>query len=255
MRSDMTKVIVERPRNGAQKVTRHKFRVKNEVQDLDEVDGGPRKVSMKRPAIEEFGWDVKSQTDLLGPLHRFLSSQVGQKWDKIYSEICKFADSRSTMGRHLLQHVGFEVDFPVLKNGKVCDSRGEEFVAWGYRRPGLYVDPKNGTLCRGKVQKRWRKPEKVTKVFTLKDQKYIYYNGIWYRVQMELMPKNGTAHYDAILGSVYSTSPSFYSDTARLRNLYGTSPDGKDWYCVKKESASHREIVRLKKTLGADLAA
>lgn len=40
--------------------------------------------------------------DKLGPLHNWLASKAGQKWDNIYSEICKTFDKRTTAGRHIL---------------------------------------------------------------------------------------------------------------------------------------------------------
>jgi hypothetical protein len=136
MRHDMHQVIVERPRAGLR---------------LRRPKGGRRAARRCRP--EDFprresiskAWSragTKWQTDLLGPLQRFLRSRIGRPWDKIYSEICEHADRRSLMQRHLLTHVEGEVETRALVlDGRTCTTYGLPL------RPGeLYVCPRTGLL-------------------------------------------------------------------------------------------------------------
>ena len=41
----------------------------------------------------------------LGPLRRYLDSQVGRPWDKVFSEICAHIDRSSAVQDHVRDHV------------------------------------------------------------------------------------------------------------------------------------------------------
>src|SRR6185437_7346824 len=83
MRSDMYKVIVERPRSG--KRTRPAaLRLRN---DLD----GPMRLGMRAC------YDYLDLNENLQPLRRYLRAQLGRPWDKVYSEICARIDRRNTV--------------------------------------------------------------------------------------------------------------------------------------------------------------
>lgn len=76
MRSDMAKVIVERPRRGWD--GGHK-------KPRGDLDSLPTKVGMKREIIGE-----KYLNENLSPLRRFLASQVGRPWNKVYADISAY---------------------------------------------------------------------------------------------------------------------------------------------------------------------
>jgi hypothetical protein len=72
----------------------------------------------------------KGFTDKLGPLKRWLASQVGRNWDRVYSEIRRAFPNTNKQNHHLLEtHLLHEVE----RNGYrgevpqgaacVCDSR------------------------------------------------------------------------------------------------------------------------------------
>jgi hypothetical protein len=44
----------------------------------------------------------KSFRDKLGPAKRWLASQVGRPWDKVYSDLCTQFDTRTVAGRHVV---------------------------------------------------------------------------------------------------------------------------------------------------------
>ena len=91
MRSDMYKVIVERPRKG---------KVDEAKADQRRHDfGGPTCLGMRagigRPWLNEN----------LNPLRRYLRAQVGRPWNKVYSEISAGIDRRNTVQLHILAHI------------------------------------------------------------------------------------------------------------------------------------------------------
>jgi hypothetical protein len=86
MRSDMHKVIVERPRrlgsSGKNRKTALRLSVSERakaITDADDYDSGHPRASSAR--------HEKQLNENLAPLKRYLMGQVGRPWDKVYSEI------------------------------------------------------------------------------------------------------------------------------------------------------------------------
>src|SRR4051812_29056576 len=97
MRHDMAKVIVERPRHGGgAKYPRAAFRSDSHRQ----MEDHPRRTSAKRPWME-FGRGQKHLNENLAPLRRYLRSQVGRPWDKVYSEIRERINPDSAVQLHI----------------------------------------------------------------------------------------------------------------------------------------------------------
>jgi len=136
MREDMYKVIVERPRRGGG------FRSERPAPvDLEE---SPRQEGLKRRHRS-----TKWLNENLRPLERFLGSQVGRPWNKVYAEICAVIDRRNTVQQHIHQHLD---DF-VARSVIVIDGVPHRQHSWGGLRPiaeasgpGFYVDPRTGLL-------------------------------------------------------------------------------------------------------------
>ena len=119
MRSDMYKVIVERPRSG--KRTRPAaLRLRN---DLD----GPMRLGMRACN------DYLDLNENLQPLRRYLRAQLGRPWDKVYSEICARIDRRNTVQQHIHQHID---DFIAIK---VTENDGN------WSQPGVEIRESFGT--------------------------------------------------------------------------------------------------------------
>ena len=100
MREDMSKVVVERPRWGhslPSSKTRLRIRHYDPEKDYEDL---PKRVSGSRSKYIHAG-DIKSFTDLLSPLRRFLRTNVGRPWDKVYSEMRENLDDRKVTGRHV----------------------------------------------------------------------------------------------------------------------------------------------------------
>jgi hypothetical protein len=98
MREDMDKVIVERPRHGG---------------DVKYPRGSAfwqRTAPELWPRREPIKWrrnrDPKSLNENLAPLRRYLRSNVGRPWDKVFSEISQRISLNSAVQLHIWHHSG-----------------------------------------------------------------------------------------------------------------------------------------------------
>jgi hypothetical protein len=142
MRNDMAKVVTERPRRGHGNPSR-KWGRRLGRHEYEAEDHGPTRAPIARH--HQYGWNAKEFSDLLGPLRRYLRKQVGRPWDKVWSEISRTLDTRSLSGRHILDHIGWEVEHHASlgADGRVYHNR------WSGLAPvsGLYVHPRTRLLC------------------------------------------------------------------------------------------------------------
>jgi hypothetical protein len=148
----MAKVLVERPRGG------DRWAGKGYLKDLQRT---PVEEMRSREGIKARArGNRKWFSDHLGPLRRFLLSNVGRPWDLVYSEICRGTRARFPVREHFLIHVYQYVEAKVvLVDGVPCRGDG-----WGYGTPltnyanqYLYVCPKSGLLKKvpGRRKTRW----------------------------------------------------------------------------------------------------
>lgn len=87
----------------------------------------------------------KCFSDRLGPLRRYLATQVGRPWSVIEGEFKKALDTRTVIGRHLWDHALQEV---VRECWMHADGRPRTLR--GYPVRNLYVHPRTGLLLRPK---------------------------------------------------------------------------------------------------------
>lgn len=250
MRPDMKHVIVSRPRVGGSKTPRCQAQFRH-LCDLEEVDSGPRQEGMRRWHTVYHGWDRKAQTDLLGPLRRFLRSRVGQDWDTIWSAICRHADARDVLGLHLRFHVSVYVaKVSEGEDGQLYDTHGHALSTW---HGGFYIDPTTNQLrtlgtrtahaCRADV------PKVLAIAGLLLHQ---HDDGHWYRVKMAVW--SGTSIlFDCFLKDLSYGNP--WTVRERLQAKYGLSPTGDAWYCMHKESANRKDIRQVRKQYNERAAA
>ncbi len=119
MRADMAKVIVERPRIGSRIRGTPKGQRRGE-QRLG-LDNLPRCEGIKR----RWKGGTKSLNEHLGPLRRYLSSQVGRPWDDVYAEICAHVSVDSAVQGHVRDHVFDYVTVHVtVESGAPCYGAG-----------------------------------------------------------------------------------------------------------------------------------
>ena len=142
MRSDMAKVVTERPRRGHGNPSK-KWGRRLGKNEHDAEDHGPTRAPIARR--HQYGWNAKEFSDLLGPLRRYLRKQVGRPWNKVWSEIVRTLDSRSLSGQHIFDHIRWEV----AQHVSLSPDGSLHHIRWSGLVPvsGLYVHPITGLLC------------------------------------------------------------------------------------------------------------
>ncbi|HEV3258808.1 MAG TPA: hypothetical protein VG013_18195 [Gemmataceae bacterium] len=241
MRADMAKVIVERPRLGSRGRGKPKG-YRRALQRLSD-DGLPIREGIKRRCRG----GTKSLNEHLGPLRRFLDSQVGRPWDKVFSEICAHINRTSAVQDHVRDHVqDYVVTHVILIDGVPCTGAG----GFGYGEPlhrwprwhRWYVCPRTGILRRVHAPPRRRstraQPEAPPRYVRLsKTLQCRLIDGAWHLVTLKPLPLDPgqSANRDVVLDRpVAELCP------ATARRQYGAAV-----YAVGKRRLSRREIRQL----------
>ncbi len=169
MRRDMKDVIIDTGRTGKDwdSISRTRMNGKS----IDELDNLPQQEGIKRRLTDS--WNIQL-ADRIAPLVKFLRANVGRPWDKVFSEICEHADARSLRGKHLREHVEFEVDTwseRLAKNDK----------RWP-RSSRFYVDAHG--ILREDTNRRYyqQKPNYDPDVCVLGDRHFERINACWFEV-------------------------------------------------------------------------
>src|ERR1019366_3684464 len=173
MRSDMARVIVERPRIPAFNSRKGRQRP---LEDLPSHEGMRRSRALCG--------DRKDLNENLTPLRRYLERQVGRPWSKVYSEIAAHLRVDSTVQQHVRDHLR---DFVAVKPRRLNHGWhpvGREDLWW----QRLYVDPVNGLLCRtdrlpeekARRRARRRSPAPVDRISLGEDRELRLISSIWY---------------------------------------------------------------------------
>src|SRR5262245_35416893 len=146
MRADMAKVIVERPRHKGWAWRKPKGYQRQLHRYGDE--GPPQCEGMKR----RWKHGIKALNEHLGPLRRYLDSQVGRPWVKVFAEICAHIDRSSAVQDHVRDHVADYVTVHVILNdGVPCSGEGRNH-GWPLRPGWWYVCPRTGLLRKIKAR-------------------------------------------------------------------------------------------------------
>jgi hypothetical protein len=181
MRSDMARVIVERPRIKAHGSN------KGRAVDWDDM---PSHEGMRR--ARALRGDRRQLNENLAPLRRYLERQVGRPWDKVYSEISRHLRVDNAVQQHVRDHLR---DFVAVKPRYVNQAWFSRAGLWW--QP-LYVDPATGLLCRTDHlpeararhrAKRSRPADPVNRVQLGKTCELRLISGLWYHVQLAPLPE------------------------------------------------------------------
>jgi hypothetical protein len=200
MRDDMYKVIVERPRRGSRDDLASEGRIFRNSEDR------PGKLGIKSGHRHR-----KSLNENLAPLRRFLESQIGRPWNKVYSELSKGIDRRNTVQEHIYSHLeGFVaihttwIQDPGEKavNGQCVRICSQIWTANRGRLADshfqLYVHPLSGLLLRNRDYKSWgsrqrkyyqklnQPPANCIVVSSSRELHCI--QGLWYQIDFEAFP-------------------------------------------------------------------
>jgi hypothetical protein len=256
MRKDMSKVIVERPRLGRSRAGLRTGRTRVVTDD----DGEPLRAARggrapKRDKAEK----TKSLNENLNPLKRYLASQVGRPWRKVFSEISEHLKPTSTVQQHVRDHL---TDFVAIK------ARNEKGVIWAETRWGrpmplsetnhlYYVHPRTGLLLKNESRVSWKQAErnykkleaaeraKRMREIDAKTQVHLFGDDWW---EVKLAKIKQSEKRDAN-GQIY-IAQSLYTDvvrSAKLSKLAGPELYGRHGvYAAEKRQLSKAEIKRLK---------
>lgn len=242
MRADMAKVLVERPRPGSRDGSRPAKGYRKRTQKS--IEAG---VECSRERMEARCGGTRYFNENLGPLRKFLDSNVGRPWDKIHAEICQHVNRGSVVQKHILTHLfQYVVTNVILIDGQPFNGT----PGWLYREPlrtttyhhdQWYVCPKSGLLRRSRPAPRERAkrtdghPTRVVRVS--KTEMCLKLSGGWELVTISPLPDAQTQgpSRDVVRGvNVHPWS----GDAAR--GFYGTAV-----YATARRPISKRELKNL----------
>jgi len=258
MRSDMSRVLAEKPRNSSYGKDRHKESVKTystlpygdyEYSDTPNCDG--MQDWLGRADRKELDWRSS-------PFKRFLLKNVNRKWDDVWSEICE--STKRDLGHVFRQRIKeYFVDFEVFEclDGSIRNQYGLDISRC---RDRFYVD-KSGVLRLATVGSTKHRPVKPTpKIIKLDKQEYFQHNSIWYRVEMQdvepckYRPWTGSYKLPSVpLNDRFIPTDAFGQGGCFLCNLRGLHDFyGRFALCVKKQQANSKECKKLTQLLSKD---
>lgn len=238
MRKDMPKVIVERPRRGSVK----RARVGRTIA-LEDEDGVPLRA--RTPTRKPLR--TKHLNENLAPLKRYLNSQVGRPWSKVYAEIAEHLKPSNTVQQHVRDHVeDFVATKTRMEKGKVMilsKFSGVHPLESDYHK--LYVHPRTGLLRRNDKSISWKESRRRAalaeaaerdarmRVLSPKFQLHLLDDGCWWEVKigkLPTLPGNKTPEQaDVVLRANLSKRPA--------HELYGRH----DVYALEKRILSKAE--------------
>jgi len=240
MRSDMKKVVVERPR-GQSWVPNRKFGARLRYVPDHDYEDEPKGVGISA-SYRDYGYGQKWFTDVLGPLERYLRSNVGRPWDKVYSEICAGLDKRKATGLHIFQHMEqfVEKNCYIGSDGKPYANPEGWDVRW------FYVHPRTRLLCQAPARigahrrRRARLLTEDVKVLNLGNGRgYWKHDEIWYRVKLK---------YIFVDWRKRKESPAIWDIFAKKEVKLGW---GGHWIAEEKKQCNHKELEEVRGLLEA----
>lgn len=236
MRTDMKKVVTERPRSGGRVKSPKGERRQWQRYEMEDY---PRSEKIR---AKWKSWR-KNFTDLLGPLHRFLLRQVGRPWNVVYSDIARNLPKTSLQNVHVYTHLWqFVLKEVKIINGVACHKTGYRAgvpIASAGRHLQLFIHPLTGLLCKAKPAQRPPLSDPVLpglKVYP--GVQYHKVRGVWYEV---VVRKCGAGEeidnhypYRGIRDEVLDR---YYESEAKWIEIYGGR-----YMAVSKRPLNGREI-------------
>ena len=148
MRTDLNKVLTERPRWGSGS---RNLKTRAHFDHYDDAKEDRFSLPKRGKALmhnRELGTydESKDFTDKLGPLKRWVNSQVGRNWDRVYSELKQAFPNSNKQNHHLIDthlmgYIRRHVSVEPFKHGR----KVYELSPWHGRAElltgDIYVDP------------------------------------------------------------------------------------------------------------------
>jgi hypothetical protein len=240
MRSDMSKVIVERPRlrfplkNGSAYPRGHL-----ENRWAPDMEDSTRMESMGGAYKE------KRLNENLQPLVRFLRSRVGRRWDDVHSEIAARISCKSAVQKHVLDHLREYVAKDVRIEGTTVKyiRYKEEILQSHGTRFRFYVHPHTRKLCQAPLaprkgrSKNEARPDRRVLSF---ERELRRIDGIWYEIEVAPVPRDPSARaacFDVVERT--SLDGGRYDVMTRTNDLWKTGR-----YAARKRQLGTRDILR-----------
>jgi len=183
MRDDMARIIVERPRIPAFNSRKGRRRG---LEDLPTHEGLRRAQSLCG--------DRKQLNENLAPLRRYLESQVGRPWNKVYAEIATRLRVDNTVQQHVRDHLR---DFVAITPRRQIHDWRTSMRGRLWWQP-LYINPVTGLLCRTDLlpemkarrrAMRHRVPAPIERIQLAEDRELRVISGLWYELELAPLPE------------------------------------------------------------------
>lgn len=241
MRFDMAKVIVERPRYRSSLPAQKKGYLK--MLQSRPMEESPR----REPMLGRWQGMGRYLNEHLGPMRRFLRSQVGRPWNKIHQELCENISFDNAVQKHVLAHIG---DF-VQQNVKCQHGRLMSFGHYGRARPlyagEMYVCPATGLLKIAKPSKRRSQPRKLLHSDGGRGAVCLRRDGRWYSVRLQSLPPDGSSRWDVWLNQHVSLSDMQICTQTYEERSFALSVTAITQTEVRRLLRQHFDISRQKK--------
>ncbi|MFN7737835.1 MAG: hypothetical protein ACK5O8_17090 [Pirellula sp.] len=175
MRSDMAKVIVERPRIGSRRPSRKKgYRKYLQSMAVDEL---PR----REPMLGQWRGREKWLNEHLGPMRRFLRSKIGLPWNNIHRELCEYVSFDNAVQGHVLAHIYEYVHLHVeVENDATVYSKSGRRRQHKLEVNAIYVCPNSGILT---LVKACVRHQPRTRIPISESSQYLHRDNFWWEVQ------------------------------------------------------------------------
>ncbi|WP_394824856.1 hypothetical protein [Pendulispora albinea] len=197
MRSDMSKVIVERPRWTPHRSTGSAYPRRHIARQWGhDWESAPRNEAMGRV------YGGKCLSENLQPLIRFLQKNVGRPWDKVHSEIAQWIACTNTVQKHVLDHLRRIVNEHVEYSGDavMCLSYAgpQRLFSYGMHMQ-FYVCPRTRLLrlapprepCAAYAAKKAIDPNRH---ILSRERELRRIHGVWYEITLREIPRDPAAN-------------------------------------------------------------
>jgi hypothetical protein len=175
----MSKVIVERPRIGSRLPSKKKgYRRALQRQPVDDQPG-------HEPMLGRWHGRQRYLNEHLGPMRRFLRSQVGRPWNKVHQDLCEHVSFDNAVQKHVLAHVfDFVTQFVDVQDGQIR-GRGRWHRSLPLQSGAMYVCPSTGLL---KVVHAQPPVKQRIRIQVSADTQYHLRENTWWEVQVRKLP-------------------------------------------------------------------
>lgn len=244
MRSDLNKVVTERPRRGGGGPSQPKGYRKN----TDLSEDAPKREKIRRKWIEDWN-EGKEFSDVLGPLNRWLHSKIGCNWDDIYSEISTTLKKTSKTMLHIYTHIFQFVETKVRIIDGVAYHHNWDFPIKSYGNYyNFYVHPETNVLCLAPKNKKKKWKNKGPQAIKIDGQFYLKIDNIWYKVETKKFEP--TKYLDTTYSGFKVYRDHYYAYDPVIKQTFTSQWYAREMYgeCVigvSKQQLNKKEIKKL----------